>query len=112
LVEEGLVRPDFNEYQEFMAVVFTHAVPFSIGGREFIMRKALDAPDDFKWPEKLKLTGPSLTQAGTELSSVVSAEVPGEYVDGFAKWLDKKHIDLFRVSHMEANRRYGEKVPT
>jgi len=80
LVEYGLINPDFAAYTNFASSVMakggTEIMPVRLAGNLCVLKR----DDDAKRPELLRLSGPGLTQAGSELAGIVEVQRNDAYL--------------------------------
>ena len=101
LVEEGLLRSDFSEWQQVPSVLYEQNIPFEFAGKKYLLLKDTtpSAPDI----PTLRLSGPAFTQAGKELRQIVTMVPDDTYLRGFAAWWKKNGLILHSVLELHPN---------
>lgn len=111
LMEEGLLRSEFTEYNMIPDALLRQGLVVDHGGSQFyITRPSL--PEGSQNNSDLKLTGASLTVAGAELRSVVTMTPHMDYLRALATWLATQQIDVYGNLETLGTQLRGEKVPT
>ncbi len=107
LVEEGLIRSDFGEWQEMNSQLYEHKVPFEHAGITIFLVKdeTLGAPAP---PATFRISGPTFTRAGEELRRIVTMAPAEEYLKALAVWFKGQGLILHIVYKMEGERFYGQ----
>ncbi len=104
LVETGLLRYELNEWREIWRFFVTHRVVFDHAGQSFwFLAEGADNSSIPSLLPTLRLTGPSFSQIGTELRSVVNMEVSEEYIAKLAGWLKERNTRLYRAVGKSGN---------
>src|SRR5207302_4786744 len=91
------LRYELNESREIWHFFATHRVVFDHAGQSFSFSD--EGADKSSTPSllpPLRLTGPSFSQIGADLRSVVNMKISEEYIAKLAGWLKKKNIRLYR----------------
>lgn len=110
LVEEGLLRPDFQEWQDIPCnLAVGDGVKFEHAGENLVMvrSQAAYAPE---LPAIIRVSGPSFTKVGQELRSVVTMTPSEEYRSKLVAWFAAKGVGIFRVTREENGKIFGSSL--
>ena len=106
LTEEGLVRSDFQEWQD---VPRDPPILFEQAGTRLLIESIEGHPAASS--AMVRISGPAFTNSGAELRQVVTMASSAEYLRKLSKWFLSNGVRLKRVIRIEAGRAFTEEIP-
>lgn len=109
LVEEGLIRSEFGEWQQISSVLYEQRIPFEHAGSIIFLAKD-EAPEAPASPATFRISGPVFTRTGEELRRIVAMSPVEEYLKALALWFKGQGLILYKVVKEEGGQLYGHPV--
>lgn len=106
LVDYGLVRSDFREWTEANADLYEKSVPFDYAGMTIWLSPS-QGSDPSKLPQKIRFTGPTLTQVGEELRQIISMKHVPTYTSALIAWYQSQSLTVYNAVRREGGRLHG-----
>jgi hypothetical protein len=89
LVEDGLLRPSFSEWQDMLVYTKLVTLPFEHGNETMSFTPIMQVDENTDYLS-LRVSGPAFTKVGTELRQIVDIKRNDKYFDGLNAWFGSR----------------------